>query len=150
MPLTNTAVIPPEWSQAHQPASESAMRSRVDILVPADQVPSPGWGEDPEEAESDAVAAGGVHARIRSLSTGNTLAASSQSNDTADYLVQVPANALPSLLVGENGHRLRITLNPGSPALEGRLLTIMGIQHSTESFNRDLICREHVTQQQGT
>lgn len=148
MPLTNTAVIPDEWSQAHQPVAESAMRSRVDILLPLDQVPSPGWGEDPGDPVGDAVAAGGVHARIRSLSTGNTLAPSGQSNDTADYLVQVPANALPSLLVGENGHRLRITINPGSPALEGRLFTIMGIQHSTEAFARDLICREHVTQTQ--
>lgn len=150
MPLTNTAVIPDAWSQAHQPVSESAMRSRVDILLPLDQVPSPGWGQDPDQATLDELAAGGVHARIRSLSTGNTLAASSQSLDTADYLVQVPAHALPSLLVGEHGHRLRVTLNPGSTAIEGREFSILGLQHGTESFNRDLICREHTTQQQGT
>lgn len=150
MPLTNTSVIPDAWSQAHQPVSESAMRSRVDILLPLDQVPSPGWGQDPDQATLDEVSAGGVHARIRPLSTGNTLAATSQSLDTADYLVQVPANALPSLLVGEHGHRLRVTLNPGSPAIEGREFSILGLQHGTESFNRDLICREHTTQQQGT
>lgn len=149
MPLTNTSVIPDAWSRAHQPASESAMRSRVDILFPLNEVPSPGWAEDPNVEFTD-VAAPSVPARIRSLSAGNTLSPSGQSNDTADYMVQVPANALPSPLVGENGHRLRVTINPSSPALEGRLFTIMGIQHETEAFNRDLICREHVTQQQGT
>lgn len=150
MPLTNTTVIPDAWSAAHQPVSVSAMRSRVDILLPTDQVPAPGWGEDPDEAAGNAVAAANVHARIRSLATGNTLAPSGQSTDTADYLVQVPAHTLPSLLVGENGHWLQVTLNPESPDIEGHMLTILGIQHGTEAFNRDLICREHVTQTQGS
>lgn len=146
MPLPNTAVIHPAWSQVHRPAAESAMRSRVEVLKPLADAPEPTF--PPSDEGWDPVAAVDVPARVRALAQGNSLAPSGQSNDSADYLVQIPADALEGLLVGADGHRIRVTSNPGSPDVEGRTFTILGIQHETESFNRDLLCREHTTQEQ--
>lgn len=148
MPLTNTSTIHEDWSAHHQPTSEGAMRSRVDILHPVGATPSPTWGQGGDSAPSDN-AARRVPARINALSTGSSLAAAGQALDTADYLVQVPVSTIPSILVGEAGHRVRVTENPGSPQLVGRIFKVVGIQQGTEAFNWDLVCREHTTQRQG-
>ncbi|MGQ7788199.1 DUF6093 family protein [Nesterenkonia sp. K-15-9-6] len=139
-------MIPDSWSAHHQPSVETAMRSRVDILLPVDQIPTPVWPETPEDV--DDVAVPGVHARMRALSTGNTMAPSEQSNDSQDYLVQVPASALPNILIGQNGHRLRVVENTEQPQLVGRVLSIQGLLGGTEAFNADLLARDHVTQTQ--
>lgn len=122
------------------------MRSVVDILLPLSEAPAPTF--PPTDEEWDPTAVPDVKARLWSLSTGNTLAPSGQSNDTTDYLVQIPVNAMPNILVGEGGHRLKVKTNPEAPDIEGRVFRILGIQHGTEAWNRDLICREHTTQEQ--
>ena len=146
MPLPNSKAIPDSWSRAHQPVAESAMSSTVDILLPASEIPTPGFGEDPEDI--DDVQVPDVAARLRALGSGNEIAPSQQANDHQSYLCQVPAGVLPDLKVGSDGHRLRVTSNPEQPFLEGRVLSVQAILGGSEAFNRDLLVNDHATQNQ--
>lgn len=148
MPLPNTAVIHPAWSQNHQPAAESAMRSRVDILKPLSEAPEPTF--PPSDAEWDPIAAADVPARIRALSSGNEVAPSGQAYDSQAYLVQVPADLMPDLHIGKGNtaHRLRVTVNPEASGLVGQVMQILAAPHESEAFARDLYTQVHTTQEQ--
>lgn len=148
MPLTNTSIIHPDFSAHHQPSVETGMRSVVDILLPLSEAPAPTF--PPTDEEWDEVLAAQLPARIRALSDGNTLAPSGQSYDTQGYLIQITAGTLPDLRIGkgENAHRLRVARNHGAPGPFGQVMQILAAPHESESFNRDLYCQVHVTQQQ--
>ena len=148
MPLPNTKMIPDEWSRAHQPIVETAMRSRVQILRPQADIPAPDpWGDQPDPV--DPVLVDDVPARIRALSDQQAVAASGQVFDTQAYLVQIPARLVPDLRTGKdsNAHRLQVTLNPEATGLEGQIMQILAAPHETEAFNRDLYVQIHTTQQ---
>lgn len=149
MPLPNTRVIPDGWSRHHQPTAESAMRSTVDILPPLDEAPPPSWGDE-SATTAEAPLVTDIRARIWAQSQDETPLASEQDGDQQDYLVQLPVSALPQILVGDKGHRVRITANPGDPQLEGRVMTIHRVIRGTEAFSRDLVVRDHITQTQTT
>lgn len=147
MPLPNTRIIPEGWSQHHQPAVQTSMRSRVDILKPLADAPEPTFPPSDEEWEPVAVA--DVPARIRTLAHGNDLAQSGQANDRQQYLIQIPAVTLPGLQVGADGHRIQVTSNPELPGLKGQEAAIEAVQHGTEAFNMDVLVSVHVSQEQG-
>lgn len=122
------------------------MRSRVQILRPQADIPAPDpWGDQPEPV--DPVLVDDVPARIYAMRNENAQAPSGQTNDQQQYRVQCPARSDLDLKVKQT--RIRVHSNPNAPELEGRVLTIDAVLHSSERFNIDLVCSEHVTQQQG-
>lgn len=145
--LPGTRAIHPKWSEHHQPSVASSFRSRVDVLVPIGDLPGrPPLGEP--TPEYDPIHKRDVSARIVALSQSDTVAPSEQHRDMQEYLVQLPVSSLPEALVGPAGHRLKITESPETPWLVGRTMTIHADLSGTEAFNRDLMCRIHVTQEQ--
>lgn len=145
--LPNTKIIPDGWGEHHQPAVETAFRSRVDVMKAQKDLPGrPPLGEP--MPEYDPVLKRDVPARLRALSSSDSLAPSDQLGEVQEYLVQLPVSSLPEALLGPEGHRLVIKRSPSTPWLVDRIMTLHYDLSGTEAFNRDLICRVHVTQEQ--
>ena len=146
--LPNTRIIPLNWSKHHQASVATSFNSRVDILKPKKDMPGrPPIGED--MPEYDPVLKRDVPVRLVALSSSDSLALSEQHRDMQEYLLQLPVSSLPEALVGPAGHRFVVTVSDNTPWLVGRTISIHADLSGTEAFNRDLLCRIHVTQEQG-
>jgi hypothetical protein len=126
------------------------MTGLCDILEPAGPEPydpDPGWS--PWRTTRT-----GVRCRVQLQSDrGQAPVVGDQVVTAATYLVTLPLEDAEGLRVGEGGHVLRLTGykpgHAGDPALIGRELRAVQVMLGTLQFERDVVCTELSTQNQG-
>lgn len=150
-PLPGWNVIPPKWEEAHRPTAESSMTGVCDILLPngpQPYEPDPFW-------QPWATTDTGVPCRVQDSASSRQggIIVADQSTTTRQYLVTLPLDRARQIRAGEGGHIIRVTgYRPGyagDPALIGRELRVAQVMLGTLQWERDLVCVENTTQNQG-
>lgn len=152
-PLSGWGVFPAGWEARHRPTAEASMTAVCEVLEPNGPEP---YSPDPLWEPWAAVAAG-VPCRVQQRNSGAGSAGSAVVADQAltvrEYLVTLPLGAVPGIRAGEGGHIIRVTgYRPGhggDPALIGRELRVKQVLLGSLQFERDLVCVENTTQNQG-
>ena len=138
MPLAGSRVIPAAWSDHHRPTAESAMTGTCEILLPGPRETldeSAGemfWGEFPCRVQqhngqgADSIAAG-------------------QEVQQRQYLVALPVECGIDFITGTTGHVIHV-LSGNDPFIVGRRLNVVQVLYGNETWQRDLLCRDVLTQ----
>lgn len=130
--LPNLKMIPEDWSDHHRPAVRGSYNAEIRFIPPGSIEPG-----DP------------VPARIQQRSSSDRgLAESGQDYSSTDYLIQVDVDDAPDIHVGEEGHRILVADCPNNIQIEGHSLYVLHSLGGSEAFNRDLLCRDDVINNQ--
>lgn len=144
--LPNTRVIPAGWAAHHRPAANSTMTGVCELTGPGGP---PTW--DNPEGTPGTILATDVPCRVQQLTGENEAEAAGQDVHSRDYLVTLPLALVPDLVVTDHGPWVRVTgyqpghEQDGDPHLVGRSLKVLAVQHGTLLWERDLVCRDDLT-----
>ena len=142
MPLKNTKVVHPDWSEHHQPTAQGTMTGLCDLFNP-DSGPAPyPLPEDYDPAGTPI--ATGIPCRVQALTSAQSAVYASQPTTSREYLVTVPL-ATVQVSAGEQGTIVKLT-QADDPHLPGRTLRVIDVQHGTEIWERALIVSDNLTQ----
>lgn len=122
------------------------MTATVRITVPPAKAPAynptTGLTADPEP---DVIYEGLARIQVKT-SLDKTANAADQAVTSRDYLVSVPQTTT-DIPVGARPARLQVTGCLGDSGLVGRVLTVIDVAFGSESWQRDLTCRDDLTNQ---
>ena len=144
--LPGTRVVPTGWAAHHRPVANSTMTGLCKVTGPAGP---PDW--DTGQATPGELLAERVPCRVQQLTGENEAEAAGQDVNARDYLVTLPLHLVPTLTVTDNAPWVTITgyqpghEQDGDPHLVGRRLKVLSVQHGTLLWERDLICRDDLT-----
>ena len=144
--LPNTRVVPPGWAAHHRSTANSTMTGVCELTGPSGP---PTW--DNQEGTPGTVLATDVPCRVQQLTGENEDEAVGQDVHTRDYLVTLPLHLVPALTITDNAPWVTITgylpghEQDGDPHLVGRRLKVLSVQHGTLLWERDVICRDDLT-----
>lgn len=133
--LPNTKVLPLGWAQHHRPVTVGTMTGSCQIVRPVEGPPPypvpEGWTPESTVHESAC--------RLQELKREGAPVPADQPTQTRQYLLTVPYDGLPQILVGEGGD---------AAIVDGRRYQLLQQMQGTLLWEWDFICLDNQTQNQ--